>query len=258
MSRKVFYLCVFLAGWSLASFLALALNIESVLPLTLKWGYDAFGRNLFLLTLKASGASLIVCCLSLALTLFLSFSLALIASLGPRPLRFLVKRCLELWLSIPGILLALCIAALTGPGWTALIASLCIGLTPSFTRLLLARAQEISKENYTLASIALGGSQLSLVKNHYLRPLIAFGSVKFPNLFAATLASEAALSFMGIGAPIGVDTWGLLLSQARDYLIEAPHIAIIVGTPLCLVIFALQQISEEHFQSLPSSARILE
>jgi len=254
MNRKL----VFLGLWTLASLLALLWPGEPVLPRSLHWGYDAFGRNLALLTLKASGSSLILSAISLAITIAASFVLSLAASLGPRPARFLIKRTLELWLSVPSILLALCVAALTGPGWSTLVLSLCVGLTPSFTRLLLARADEISKETYTLASRALGGTWFNLARHHYLKPLLAFGSIKFPNLFAAALASEAALSFMGIGAPTGVDTWGLLLSQARDYLIEAPHIAFIVGTPLCLIIFALQQISEERFQSLPSSVRLSE
>jgi peptide/nickel transport system permease protein len=111
-------------------------------------------------------------------------------------------------------------------------------------RLIYARAQEVLVQDYIEASIGLGGSKAWILTRHVVPELLSLSLLKAPNLFAQALMAEATLSFLGLGAPIGRDTWGSLLAQGKDYLIEAPHLAIGVGIPLVFTVLSLQKISE--------------
>lgn len=165
-------------------------------------------------------------------------------ALAPRPLRFLGLRGLEITLAFPSLLIALAWAAVRGPGWETLLVALAIGTLPSFTRLITARARELLQEDYVHAARALGAGPVRLVWSHLTPALLSLCSVKLPGLFAHALLAEATLSFLGVGAPIGRDTWGSLLAQGKDYLLEAPHIAFAAGIPLVMTVLSLQLLSE--------------
>jgi peptide/nickel transport system permease protein len=171
---------------------------------------------------------------------------------APTPARFASLRFLDFLLAFPSLLVALGWAAIRGPGWETLWFSLLIGTLPMLMRLLYARAQEVLVQDFILASQSMGGSKSWILWRHLCPNLVSVASLKAPMLFAHVLMAEATLSFLGIGAPIGKDTWGSLLAQSKDYLIEAPHLAVGVGIPLILTILALQKISE----SLESSRQV--
>jgi peptide/nickel transport system permease protein len=82
---------------------------------------------------------------------------------------------------------------------------------------------------------------------HHLAPaLLSLCAVKAPSLFAHALIAEASLSFIGIGAPTGQTTWGTLLAQGKDYLLEAPHITLAAGIPLILTTVSLQWWTDQN------------
>jgi peptide/nickel transport system permease protein len=251
---------LWLAGWFFAALvaavftdgshdLARALGSPSLLhPL----GFDAFGRDLGATVLRAAAWSsvfAIVASLS-ACALALLFGSG-IALLPPAP-RFLCLRALDLTIAFPSLLLALAFQAARGPGWDTLLLSLSIGLMPSLTRLVYARAEELLAEEYVLAARALGATPWRLSSRHLAPALASLCAVKLPGLFAHALLAEATLSFLGVGAPIGRDTWGALLAQGKDYLLESPHVALGAGAPLLVTALALQewarQLSERRFR----------
>lgn len=168
-------------------------------------------------------------------------------SVAPPTLRYTLERALETLLAFPTLLFALSWAALRGPGWDTLAFALIVGTLPGFTRLVYARTRELLVEEYVLAARGLGASPWQLLKNHLAPPLASLCKVKVPNLFAHALLAEATLSFLGIGAPIGRDTWGALLLQGKDYLFEKPHIALGAGLPLALTVLSLQIMTESRY-----------
>jgi peptide/nickel transport system permease protein len=208
-------------------------------------GFDAFGRDLLGIVLRGSLSSAAFGLLAVLASCVLGVALgASIAVAGART-QFVALRVLDLLLAFPTLLIALGWAAVWGPGWDTLLLALAIGILPSFTRLIYVRSRELLTTEYLLASRALGASSLELVIRHLLPALLSLCSIKLPALFAHALLAEATLSFLGVGAPIGHDTWGSLLAQSRDYLLEAPHLAIGTGIPLVLTVLALQLISEQ-------------
>jgi len=207
-------------------------------------GTDAFGRDVLRLSLKASLKSAGFALMITALASLVSIGASLLTALSPKWFQFLLLRSLEIFLAFPSLLFALLWATLRGPGWDTLGFALLIGAAPSLTRLLLVRCREILAEDFILATKSLGATPLRIAGRHLMPGILSLCRIKLPNLFAQCLIAEASLSFLGIGAPLGHDTWGSLLAQGREYLLEAPYLAIGVGLPLVLTVLALQNLSE--------------
>jgi ABC-type dipeptide/oligopeptide/nickel transport system permease subunit len=209
-------------------------------------GYDVFGRDLLATVLRASLNSAVFAAiaviLAFAIGIFFGCSIAIIPS---RP-RFLSLRGLDFLLAFPGLLFALAWASVRGPGWGTLLFALLIGIAPPLVRLIYVTSRETLSSEYTTAAESLGASSGRIFWRYLIPSVLPVCRIKLPNLFAYALMAEATLSYLGIGAPIGRDTWGSLLSQGKDYLIEAPHIAIGTGIPLFLTILSLQWISENR------------
>jgi peptide/nickel transport system permease protein len=207
-------------------------------------GFDAFGRDLVPLVLRASLLSIGFSLAVVIASILAAVALAGVLSVSPTKIRALSLRGLEGLLAFPSLIIALAWAAIRGPGWSTLIVALFLGTLPGFTRLLYLRAQEVLTEDYIEAAVGLGAARFRILRGYVAPELVRLSAVKFPTLFAQTLLAEATLSFLGIGAPIGQDTWGSLLAQGKDYLIEAPHMAIVTGLPLVMTVLCLQSISE--------------
>ncbi len=212
---------------------------------TLEFGRDTYGRNLVGLSLYAARFSLLFASLATGVALLLGLVLGCSIALSPKPIRFFAYRVLDFFLAFPSLLLALFWAALRGPGWDTLFISLAIGTVPSTVRALSARAEELMIEDYLSASHAMGAGRFHIAVKHLIPDLSSLCALKFPNLFCQALVAEATLSFLGVGAPIGSETWGSLLAQGQSYLLEAPHLIVFVGTPLFLTTLALQTISAQ-------------
>lgn len=207
-------------------------------------GFDAFGRELLPLLLSSSLASMSFSLAIVVLAGSVAIFLGGILALAPKRVQQTSIALLEGFLAFPSLIIALAWAAIRAPGWSTLGVALLLGAAPGYVRLLFLRASEVIKEDFIEASIAVGANRWQLLTGHLAPDLFRLSAVKFPTIFAQTLMAEATLSFLGIGAPIGSDTWGSLLAQGKDYLIEAPHLAFFTGTPLFLTVLALQGISE--------------
>ena len=207
-------------------------------------GFDAFGRDLLATTLEASKLSSFIAVMTTLVCCILAFALGGFMAMASPGSRALFQRILEALLAFPSLLLALSWSAIRGPGWDTLVVSLALGILPSFSRLIFVRAREILSEDYIQAARALGAGPFRIFFIHLTPALSSLCAIKIPGLFAYALLAEATLSYLGVGAPIGHDTWGSLLAQGKDYLIEAPHLALGTGIPLVLTILSLQLITE--------------
>lgn len=203
-------------------------------------GRDAFGRDLVAALADAMRRSLLF-------ALFTTLSAVLVglfcgSALGMMKgrLRYSFERVLDFTLAFPPFLLALAVQAAFGAGWKTLLFAVSFGLFPSLVRFVAVRAKEVSVAEHVEAARALGAKPWSIFRRHYLPDLSSHLRLKLPTLVAQALLLEATLSFLNLGVSPGVLSWGSLLAQAKDYLIEAPHIAWAVGSPLVLTLLALQ------------------
>ena len=233
---------LFFISWNESHHLIQTLNGSTW---TAPFGFDAFGRNLLFLTLKGASWSCAFATICVIVAIPVTVALGSWIALAPVNLQALFLRGLDLIIAFPSLVIALAMAAVLGPGWNTLMISLMLSILPGAIRLAFARAQELKIEEFVLASVSMGATRSFIAFRHLMPHLLRLMALKVPNLFAKCLVAESVLSFIGVGAPLGATTWGALIAQGRQYLIEAPHIALFTGAPLLLVTFTLQITSEK-------------
>jgi peptide/nickel transport system permease protein len=208
-------------------------------------GYDAFGRNCVFLLFSAAAQSIKimlpvgVLCLSLAL--FLS-SFALFKN---ERIQFVLRASLDTLSSLPGFLIALAIGVLfSHAAFTFWIGSLLL-IVPSMTRYFESLILKLREEEYVHASEALGARPFHLWVHHYRPELLRLLAAILPFLIMRLILLETSLSFLGLGATPEHETWGRLLYQGKDYLLEAPWIMLITAAPLCLTLLSFHLLSDQ-------------
>ena len=207
-------------------------------------GADTYGRDLLSVVSGASTLSFGFALACVGASVMIALFTAGIAPNLPRAAERALESLLEFLLAFPSILFAFMVAGFLGPGRSTVAAALVLGATPGLTRTLWVRSRELSRQEFIWAARSLGAGPVRLALRHYLPHLLSVARVKIPSLVAHALVAEASLSFLGLGFPAGQESWGSLLAQARDYLIEAPHLSMAVGLPLILSLLALDTVSK--------------
>jgi peptide/nickel transport system permease protein len=211
------------------------------------FGFDIFGRDFLSVVLSASFKSFMFAFLVVLASFLLGTTSGMIIALLPKLIQSTCLWVLELFLAFPSLLFSLGFAAFSVSrgrnGWETLIFSLLIGTLPSMIRMSFVFSRELLAKDFIVAAQSLGAKPRRVMTLHLAPAVFSFCAVKIPNLFAHALIIEATINFLGIGSPIGHDTWGTLLAQGKDYLIEAPLLALGAGLPLVFTILSLQTLS---------------
>jgi peptide/nickel transport system permease protein len=123
-----------------------------------------------------------------------------------------------------------------GHGFLPLVLTLGLLSWPIYMRVVYAEASSIYARDYVKAAHIAGAGRLAIMLGHVLPGLRASLLVIFALHFATLLIAESGLSFLGIGAPLGVPTWGNMLAESRQYVLVAPRLLLV---PAGAIIFAV-------------------
>jgi peptide/nickel transport system permease protein len=142
-------------------------------------------------------------------------------------------------MAFPAIVLAIALMAALGPSVVNVIVAIAVVYSPRVARVVRGSVLVIRETTYVEAARALGVSDLVLLTRHVLpncmSPVIVQGSF----VFAAAVLTEAALSFLGVGVPPYVPSWGVILAEGRLYIQQAPWLVLYPGVAIMLTIFGL-------------------
>jgi peptide/nickel transport system permease protein len=116
--------------------------------------------------------------------------------------------------------------------------------SPTFARIVRAEALSIKAEEYVEASRALGSSPLAVVFRHIVPNLLGKVIVQASVTFALAVVVEASLSYLGLGTQPPAASWGLMLKDARNYLVQAPWMALYPGLVLALTVLCFNAIGD--------------
>lgn len=185
--------------------------------LTHLFGTDWLGRDMLVRTLKGLTFSFFVGIMAALLSMLIALVLSLIGSLH-RILDWAVVWLIDLFLSVPHLVVLILISFVLGGGYKGVIIALAVTHWPSLTRLLRAEIMQIKKNPYVEVSKKLGKSRIWIVKNHFLPHLIPQLLVGFILLFPHVILHEAAITFLGFGLPQEQPAIGIILSESMQYL----------------------------------------
>jgi peptide/nickel transport system permease protein len=201
-------------------------------------GTDQLGRDLgmrILLGLRWSFATAL--CATL-IAFLVGTLLGLIAARGQSWIARTVRQVTALSQSFPVFVLAVSIVALVGNGFVAICAVLGLVSWPVFCRVVQAETASLSTREYVLAAEMLQMGRARLYGMHIIPGLIGSLSVIVPFHFADMLIAESALSFLGVGAPLGAATWGGMLQESRSYLWSAPWLMLLPAAAIVTLVIA--------------------
>jgi peptide/nickel transport system permease protein len=153
-------------------------------------------------------------------------------------------RVVDIMYAFPGILLAILIVAVMGPGLFNLIVALTIWGTPTLSRIVRSSVLSLKSQEFVEAARTIGASRTRIMTRHLLpnslAPIIVYATLGV----AGSLLTAAGLGFLGLGVQPPTAEWGAMLSVGRGYLREAPHIMVFPGLLIFLTVISLNLIGD--------------
>jgi peptide/nickel transport system permease protein len=155
-----------------------------------------------------------------------------------------IMRLSDALMAFPAVLLAIGIAAALGPTSATAVIALAIVYIPRTARIVRASVLVVRQLDYVDAARAVGAGHLRLILRHILPNCMAPLIVQLTFVFAYAVLSEAVLSFLGLGAPPDVPSWGTLIAEGRNYIREAPWLTISPGVAIAVTVLGLNLIGD--------------
>lgn len=155
-----------------------------------------------------------------------------------------VVRIIDIFLAFPGILLAIALAGVMGPGIDNVIIALSIVGWVGYARLARAQVLSLKHRDHIQAAIALGQGTVPIIRRHLL-PLIAAPLIIEATFgIAGVVIAEAGLSFLGLGVQPPAPSWGSMIRDGARYMLVAPHLVLAPGVSIMLVVLSINLLGD--------------
>jgi peptide/nickel transport system permease protein len=214
-------------------------------PSSSHWfGTDELGRDVLSRVLFGARISLEIQIAAVGLALVLGTALGVVAGYVGHWSDTLIMRGVDIMMAFPGIFLALAIIAALGTGLANVIIASAIFLVPQFARVVRGSVLTLKEKEFVEAARALGEGDLTIVMRYLLPNSLAPIIVQTTLRMATVLLTASGLSFLGLGVQPPSPEWGAMLSNARAYMITAPHVATVPGLCIMLVVLGFNLLGD--------------
>ena len=242
------------------SFIVLALGASWIAPLdpiatswgairkapsaTHWFGTDEIGRDVLSRVIWGTRASLLAGVVSVSISLMLGVPIGLAAGFMGGAVDTVISRITDAFLACPFLILAIALAAFLGPSLSNAMIAIGVSATPIFVRLTRAQVINVKVEDYIEAARAVGNPPWRIALRHVLPNITAPLIVQATLAIAAAVIAEASLSFLGLGQQPPAPSWGSMLNTAKNYVDNAPWMAIWPGLSIFLLVLAFNLVGD--------------
>jgi peptide/nickel transport system permease protein len=207
-------------------------------------GADNFGRDVLGRMIHGARVSMIIGFITVAFAVLIGGTLGALAGYYGGRLETVIMRGADILLAIPNILFAMAIVAALGPSFRNLLLAIGITAIPTYVRIVRASVLTVKDQEFVEAARAIGARDGRIILFHVLPNCTAPVIVQATLGIAQSILSATFLSFLGLGIQPPSPEWGNMLSEARPYIISAPHTLIFPGLAIMTVILAYNLIGD--------------
>lgn len=208
------------------------------------FGCDDMGRDIFSRILYGARYSLSIGVMAVAFSAFFGVIIGSIAGYYGGTTDNLIMRFLDIVQAIPGMLLMIVLSAVLGPGFIQTVIAMSVGSIPGFARMLRAQMLKERGNEYIEAAQSINCSKPRIIFNHLLPNCMSPLIVQATMGIAQTITTASGLSFIGLGVQPPIPEWGAMLSAARSFMRQAPHLVVFPGLAIAVTVLSLNLLGD--------------
>lgn len=214
-------------------------------PSQMYWfGTDEIGRDVLSRVIWGARASILAGLVSVGISMALGIPIGLLAAYVGGWTDSIISRFTDAMLAVPFLILAIALSAFLGPSLNNAMIAIGVSAMPVFIRLTRAQAMQIKVEDFVEAARAVGNPHWRIALRHVMPNVIPPLIVQATLSIAAAIIAEASLSFLGLGQQPPLPSWGSMLNTAKNYMDNAPWMAVWPGLSIFLLVLSFNLLGD--------------